>query len=195
MNLRTRFAFLVLPAVLSIVLPSSRLAAQAMPPQAPPQQNSLGYSDFSAEARLEEKFMAVPDPKLAGEELKTLTIEPHLAATPEDRKTAEYVASKFRAAGFQTEIVPYRVLLNWPKVVRVEAWDSTGHLLMRGPTPEHVEGDPAADNPRVVMPFNGSSGSGDVTAEVVYANYGRAEDFNELAAHNSDLHGKIVICR
>jgi N-acetylated-alpha-linked acidic dipeptidase len=195
MNLRTRFAFLVLPAVLSIVLPSSRLAAQAMPPQAPPQQNSLGYSDFSAEARLEEKFMAVPDPKLAGEELKTLTIEPHLAATPEDRKTAEYVASKFRAAGFQTEIVPYRVLLNWPKVVRVEAWDSTGHLLMRGPTPEHVEGDPAADNPRVVMPFNGSSGSGDVTAEVVYANYGRAEDFNELAAHNIDLHGKIVICR
>ena len=171
------------------------LAAQAMPPQAPPQQTSLGYSDFSAEARLEEKFMAVPDAKLAGEELKTLTIEPHLAATPEDHKTAEYVASKFRAAGLQTEIVPYRVLLNQPKVVRVEAWDEAGHLLMSGPTPEHVEGDPAADNPRVVMPFNGSSGSGDVTAEVVYANYGRLEDFNELAAHNIDLHGKIVICR
>jgi len=190
MNLRTGLAFFVLPAVLSIVLPSSRLAAQALPPQA-----SLGYSDFSAEARLEEKFMAVPDPKLAGEELKTLTIEPHLAATPEDRKTAEYVASKFRAAGLQTEIVPYRVLLNWPKVVRVEAYDEAGHLLMSGPTREHVEGDPAADNPRVIMPFNGSSGSGDVTAEVVYANYGRAEDFNELAARNIDLHGKIVICR
>ena len=160
-----------------------------------PPQSSLGYSDFSAETRLEEKFMAVPDPKLAGEELKTLTLEPHLAATPEDRKTAEYVASKFRAAGFQTEIVPYRVLLNWPKVERVEAWDEAGHLLMSGPTPEHVEGDPAADNPRVVMPFNGSSGSGDVTAEVVYANYGRVEDFNELAARNIDLHGKIVICR
>ena len=190
MNLRTSLAFLVLPAALSIVLPSSRLAAQAPPPP-----TSLGYSDFSAEARLEEKFMAVPDPKLAGEELKTLTIEPHLAATPEDRKTADYVAAKFRAAGLQTEIVPYRVLLNLPKVVRVEAWDESGHLLMSGPTPEHVEGDPAADNPRVVMPFNGSSASGDVTAEVVYANYGRAEDFNELAARNIDLHGKIVICR
>jgi N-acetylated-alpha-linked acidic dipeptidase len=190
MNLCTRFALFVLPAVFLFVLPSSRLAAQATPPS-----TSLGYSDFSAEARLEEKFMAVPDPKLAGEELKTLTLEPHLAATPEDRKTAEYVAGKFRAAGLQTEIVPYRVLLNWPKVVRVEAWDETGHLLMSGPTPEHVEGDPAADNLRVVMPFNGSSGSGDVTAEVVYANYGRAEDFNELAARNIDLHGKIVICR
>jgi len=195
MNLRTVLALLVLPAILSVVFPSSRLAAQATPPQATPQQSSLGYSDFSAEARLEEKFMTVPDPKLAGEELKTLTLEPHLAATPEDRKTADYVASKFRAAGLQTEIVPYRVLLNWPKVVRVEAWDEPGHLLMSGPTPEHVQGDPAADNPRVVMPFNGSSGSGDVTAEVVYANYGRAEDFNELAARNIDLHGKIVICR
>ncbi len=190
MKLRTRLTLLALPAVLSTVLPSSRLAAQATPPP-----TSFGYSDFSAEARLEEKFMAVPDPQLAGEELKTLTLEPHLAATPEDRKTAEYVAGKFRAAGLQTEIVPYRVLLNQPKAVRVEAWDETGHLLMSGPTPEHVEGDPAADNPRVVMPFNGSSGSGDVTAEVVYANYGRAEDFNELAARNIDLHGKIVICR
>ena len=190
MNVRTRLAFLVLPAALSTVFPSSRLAAQAMPPQA-----SLGYSDFSMEAQLEEKFMAVPDANLAGEELKTLTIEPHLAATPEDRKTAEYVASKFRAAGLQTEIVPYRVLLNQPKVVRVEAWDETGHLLVSGPTREHVEGDPAAEDPRVVMPFNGSSGSGDVTGEVVYANYGRAEDFKELAARNIDLHGKIVICR
>ena len=98
MKLRTRLALLALPAVLSTLLPSSRLAAQATPPP-----TSLGYSDFSAEARLEEKFMAVPDPQLAGEELKTLTLEPHLAATPEDRKTAEYVAGKFRAAGLQTE--------------------------------------------------------------------------------------------
>jgi N-acetylated-alpha-linked acidic dipeptidase len=190
MNILTRLAFSLLPAVIPVVFPASRLAAQAMPPQ-----GSLGYSDFSTEILLEEKFLAVPDPKLAGEELKILTAEPHLAATPEDRKTAEYVASKFRAAGFQTELVPYRVLLNQPKVVRVEAWDDSGHLLMSGPTREHVAGDPAADDPRVVMPFNGSSGSGDVTSEAVYANYCRIEDFNELAARNIDLHGKIVICR
>ncbi len=53
--------------------------------------------------------------------MKTLTREPHLASTPEDRKTAEYVAQKFRAAGLETEIVPYRVLMNQPKQVRVEA--------------------------------------------------------------------------
>jgi len=118
-----------------------------------------------------------------------------MAATPEDRKTAEYVAQKFRTAGLDTEIIPYRVLLNQPKTVRVEAFDPNGILLMRGPTPEHVENDSGQDNPRVVMPFNGSSGSGDVTGEVVYANYGRLEDFNQLAAQHIDLQGKVVIIR
>jgi N-acetylated-alpha-linked acidic dipeptidase len=45
------------------------------------------------------------------------------------------------------------------------------------------------------MPFNGSSASGDVTGQVVYANYGSLEDFDFLAAQHIDLHGKIVICR
>lgn len=155
----------------------------------------FGYTNFAAESKIEDQFLAVPSAKLAGQELKTLTAEPHLAATPEDHKTAEYVAEKFRAAGLETTIVPYRVLLNWPKTVRVQAYDTAGHLLMTGPTPEHVAGDPAGENSRVVMPFNGSSASGDVTGEVVYANYGRLQDFDDLAAKHIDLHGKIVICR
>jgi N-acetylated-alpha-linked acidic dipeptidase len=177
---------LILPLSFSLSLYAQTLAAP---------QPVFGYADFSAQARIEEKFLAVPDAKLAGQHLKTLTAEPHLAATPEDRKTADYVAQKFRAAGLDTEIVPYRVLLNQPRAVRVEAYDAQGRLLMSGPTREHVEGDPQQDNPRVVMPFNGSSASGDVTGEVVYANYGRLEDFNRLAAQHIDLHGKIVIAR
>jgi len=45
----------------------------------------------------------------------------------EDKKTADYVAQKFRAAGLDTEIVPYRVLMNQPKVVKVEAFDAAGN--------------------------------------------------------------------
>jgi N-acetylated-alpha-linked acidic dipeptidase len=155
----------------------------------------FGYTDFSAESKIEQKFLAVPDAKLAGQHLKTLTAEPHLASTPEDHKTAEYVAEKFRAAGLDTEIVPYRVLMNQPKVVHFEAFDSAGKQLIAGPNREHVDNDPYQDDPRVVMPFNGSSGSGDVTGEVVYANYGRLEDFDQLASMHIDLHGKIVLCR
>ena len=184
MTARTLLALLVLPT-----LPPALLRAQSAPAAV------FGYNDFTAEAKIERQFLAVPDAKLAGEELKTLTAVPHLAATPEDHATAEYVAEKFRAAGLETAIVPYRVLLNWPKVVHLEAYDAAGKLLISGPTKEHVEGDPGQDDPRVVMPFNGSSGSGDVTGEVVYANYGRLEDFDLLAAQHIDLHGKVVLVR
>ncbi len=179
---------IALAACLAAILP-----AQTTPLTVP--QNVFGYKSFDQEQSVEEKFLAVPDASLAGEELKTLTSAPHMAATPEDHKTAEYVAQKFRAAGLETEIVPYRVLINWPKTVKVEAFDDSGKQLMSGPTREHVEGDPYDNDPRVVMPFNGSSGSGDVTAEVVYANYGRLEDFKALEARHIDLHGKVVICR
>jgi len=156
----------------------------------------FGYTNFAAESKIEQQFLAVPDAKLAGQHLKKITAEPHLAATPEDHKTAEYVAEKFRAAGLDTEIVPYRVLLNQPKVVKMEAFDPSGKLLISGPTREHVaSGDPFQDDPRIVMPFNGSSGSGDIKGEVVYANYGRLEDFDQLAAQKVDLHGKIVLVR
>ncbi|MGD0547072.1 MAG: M28 family metallopeptidase, partial [Terracidiphilus sp.] len=167
-------------------------AQNAGPPAA---RAVFGYRDFSAQSKIEERFLAIPDARLAGQHLKTLTREPHLASTPGDRKTAEYVAQKFRAAGLDTEIVPYRVLMNQPKTVRVEARDDSGKLLMTGPTREHVDGDPYQDDPRVAMPFSGSSGSGDLSAEVIYANYGRLEDFDHLAALHIDLRGKIVIVR
>jgi len=181
-------------AILLAVVLVPLLVRAALPSQ-PGQAMVFGYADFSKQAKIEEKFLAVPDAKLAGEALKTLTAEPHVASTPADRKTAEYVAQKFKAAGLETEIVPYRVLMNQPKVVKVEAYSASGQLLMSGPSREHVEGDPFQDNPNVVMPFNGSSGSGDVTGEVVYANYGRLEDFDHLAQQHIDLHGKIVIVR
>ena len=185
---------MILQKSLSVLLVLGLLAPVSQS-QSGSQSSVFGYADFSKEAQAEAKFLAVPSAKLAGEELKTLTAEPHIAGSPEDRKTAEYVAAKFRAAGLETEIVPYRVLMNRPKVVKVEAYSPSGQLLMSGPLPEHVANDRFQDNPKVVMPFNGSSGSGDVRGEVVYANYGRLEDFDRLAADHIDLHGKIVICR
>ena len=162
----------------------------------------FGYQDFAAQSKIDAQFLAVPDAKLAGEELKTLTAKPHIAASKEDYETAEFVAQKFKAAGLDTHIVPYRVLLNWPRKVSFEAKSDAGETLITGPTPEHVAasangkpGDPFQDDPRVVMPFNGSSGSGDVSGEVVYANYGRLEDFDKLAAEHIDLKGKIVLVR
>ena len=128
---RKPFACLLLLLLAPAALPAQSAGAAA-PQAAPP--TVFGYGDFTAESRIEGTFLAVPDAQLAGRHLKILTAEPHLASTPEDRKTADYVAQKFRAAGLETEIVPYRVLMNQPKVVRVEATPgvsgSPGYLKM-----------------------------------------------------------------
>jgi len=160
----------------------------------------FGYADFSQQAKWDSLFLAVPDAKLAGEELKTLTAEPHWASSPQDKKTADYVAEKFKAAGLDTHIDEYRVWLNKPVKIEITATDANGKQLMSGPTPEHVDpkaygGDPFQDNPDILPAFHGSSPSGDVTADVVYANYGTLGDFDRLKQLGVDVKGKIVIVR
>jgi N-acetylated-alpha-linked acidic dipeptidase len=177
------------------VLSFLSLAAVAQPPA-----HVFGYRDFTQQSRWDNAFLAIPDAKLAGEHLKTLTSAPHWASSPEDYATALYVADKFKAAGLQTEIVPYKVLLNKPVKIVVEAFNAKGEKLMSGPTPEHVDpakhgGDPFQNDPRILPAFNGSSPSGDITAPVIYANYGTLADFQELAKLGISVKGKIVLVR
>jgi N-acetylated-alpha-linked acidic dipeptidase len=160
----------------------------------------FGYRDFTQQAKWDAAFLAVPDAKLAGEHLKILTAEPHWASSPEDYKTAQYVAEKFKAAGLETTIVPFRVLLNKPVSIQIEAFDGDGRKLMSGPTPEHVDptkdgGDPFQNDPRILPAFNGSSPSADVTGDVVYANYGTLADFKKLAELGISVKDKIVLVR
>ncbi len=173
------------------------LTAALLPAIASAQQHAgfFGYKDFSAQSKLDREFMAVPSARIAGEDLKALTAAPHVAGSKEDHETAEYVAAKFRAAGLETSIVPYVAWMNLPKKIEVQAFDSNGKLLMTGPTREHVVGDRYENDPRIVAPFNASSPSADITAEVVYANYGRPEDFAELTKLNVSVKGKIVLVR
>ena len=116
--------------------------------------------------------MAVPDPARAEEDLRILTAEPHVAGSPEDHKTSDYVAQKFREAGLQTEIVEYKVWMNRPAEISVSV-TAPPNVKMNGPSREHVSSDPYQDDPRILPAFSGSSPSGDVEADVVYANYGR----------------------
>jgi N-acetylated-alpha-linked acidic dipeptidase len=154
----------------------------------------FGFRDATAERATESRFLAVPDSKLAEEHLRILTKVPHMAGTIEDKATADYVAQKFRAAGLDTEIVEYKVWMNYPAEISVDLVAPAG-VEMHGPTREHVDHDPFQDDPRVVMPFSGMSPSGDVEADVVYANYGSPEDFEKLEKLKVDVRGKIVLVR
>lgn len=185
----------ILPCTLAFTLASA--TAQNPVPAAPHQV--FGYADFAQQAKWDAAFLQVPDAALAGQHLKILTAEPHWASSPEDYKTALYVADQFKAAGLKTEIVPYKVLMNRPVKILIEAFNEKGKKLMSGPTPEHVDskdgGDPYQDNSKVLPPFNGGSASGDVTAPVVYANYGTLQDFKQLAKLGISVKNKIVLVR
>jgi len=154
----------------------------------------FGFRNPSEETATESRFLAVPDPKLAEEHLRILTQAPHVAGSPEDKATADYVAQKFREAGLETEIVEYRVWINYPAEISVDVTAPAG-VHMHGPTREHVGGDSFPDDPRVITPYNAMSPSGDAEAEVVYANYGSPEDFKKLDQMKVDVRGKIVLVR
>ena len=85
--------------------------------------------------------------------------------------------------------------MNLPGEVYLQAATADGKVLMTGPSREHVDGDPYQDDPRVLPGFHGSSPSGDITADAVYANYGRPEDFKKLEEMHIDIAGKIVLVR
>ena len=196
--LRGRFTLLLIPACVAV------LGAQTAAPSAPrnkPVAQVFGFRDFSAQQKIDAEFLAVPSRARAREHLKVLAGAPHWASSPEDYATAQYVAAHFRADGLQTEIVPYSVWMTKPLSITVEAFDIAGHKLLAGPTREHV---PAAasgivdhyqDDPRIIPTFNSSSPSGDVTAPLVYANYGRLEDFRRLSDLGISVKGKIVLVR
>ena len=154
----------------------------------------FGFHNFSRQAEVDRKFNQSPDPKLAEEHLRILTQAPHVAGSPEDRKTAEYVAQKFREAGLDTQIVEYKVLLSFPQEISLDV-TAPANVRMHGPSREHVDNDPYQDDPRVLPAFNAYSPSGDAEADVVYANYGSPQDYKQLESMKIDVRGKIVIVR
>src|SRR6266480_4967130 len=121
--LNRRFMKLVAGAVLFFVLLGSKPQAFSRPGRDSGQPDGAaitGFRDVSGEQETEKRFLAVPDPKLAEEHLRILTQAPHIAGSPEDKATAEYVAKRFREAGLETEIVEYRVWMNYPLEISVD---------------------------------------------------------------------------
>jgi len=160
-----------------------------------PPTKITGYRDATAELAAEKTFLAVPSAELAKEHLRKLTAVPHVAGSPEDKATAEYVLQMYKEAGLDAYIQEYKVWMNYPAEIHVDLVAPNG-VMMHGPAREHVNGpDSYQDDPRVLPAYNGYSPSGDVTADVIYANYGRPEDFKKLKDMGIETKGKIALVR
>ena len=148
----------------------------------------------AAERRWEEQFRAVPMSQSAREHLRRQTLEPHIAGSKEDYATAVYVRDQLRSYGLPAELKEYDVWLNYPRTPSVLELITTRRQQLN--THEAVvPSDPTSSNPKITPLFNGYSANGDVTAPVVYANYGLPPDYEDLKKAGVDVKGKIVIVR
>ncbi|HEU4714528.1 MAG TPA: M28 family metallopeptidase [Pyrinomonadaceae bacterium] len=155
-----------------------------------------GFNDQRAVAqrRWEERFRAVPTPNSAREHLRILTREPHIAGTKADYDTAIYVRDQLRSYGIPAELKEYDVWLNYPNAPSIVELVTARRQRLNINEPV-VPGDPTSSHPNITPLFNGYSASGDVTAPVVYANYGLPNDYDDLKKAGVDVKGKIVIVR
>jgi N-acetylated-alpha-linked acidic dipeptidase len=152
--------------------------------------------DFSAQAeeqKWEEKARAIPDAARIGELIKRLSSQPHLAGTPQSKQTAEAILNQLREYGLNAKIEQFEALLPTPITRQLEmiAPSAMRFKLEEGP----VAGDPSASDAGMIPAYNAYSGDGDVTAPVVYVNYGLPSDYLALRDRGIDVKGKIVIAR
>lgn len=138
-------------------------------------------------------MQALPQAASLRASLKRLTAQPHVAGTPYDRSDALYVAAVFRHAGLHTRIVRYSALLPYPAEVSIELVRPQSQPLANYEAP--IPGDRFSAMKNAVIGFNAYSPSGDVTAPVVYANYGLENDYAELKRDGISIRGKIVLVR
>jgi N-acetylated-alpha-linked acidic dipeptidase len=171
------------------------LAAAAVQPAGGQSPGLRGFPDDAvAEQRaLEEKFRAVPSPERLREYLKAMSAEPHVAGRPGSKKVAEYALDKLKSFGLDAVIEEHQAWMPWPTERRLDLVAPTGRVLQIQEPP--VAADPDSTDADQTPVFNAYSADGDVTAEVVYVNYGIPADYEQLEKLGVSVKGKIVLAR
>jgi N-acetylated-alpha-linked acidic dipeptidase len=158
------------------------------------QQSVPGYVPASAarQRELEADAIARPSPLSAAAHSRALSRETHVAGTPAQVRTRDYVIEQMRGWGLETEVRTYDVWMPHPTSVQV--WRVSPNqleLALPEPTIPSDEASSLAQYPTV----NGYSGDGDVTGEIVFANYGLIEDYAQLDSLGVSVRGRIVVAR
>ena len=155
-----------------------------------------GYSSDSWKNQLEiEKIFAKQIDKTSFKKhLKKLTERPHVVGSEANEEVIRYIGEVMKLAGLNVTNYPYDVFLpNKPGTSLIEIVTPSREVLNQ--KEDIISDDPFTQDPLLWKGWNAFSGSGDVTAEVVYVNYGRKEDFETLKTLGIDVKGKIVLAR
>ena len=174
--------------------------ATSAPQNATAQDNAnatlYGYTPASSpiERNWESKLRAIPDPKLMRENMQRLSARPHHLGSPYDKENAEWILSQFKSWGLDAHIETFNVLFPTPKERVLELVAPTKYVAKLQEPP--VPGDPTSSQTSEQLPtYNAYSIDGDVTAPLVYVNYGLPKDYEELDRLGVSVKGAIVIAR
>jgi N-acetylated-alpha-linked acidic dipeptidase len=161
------------------------------------EQPLFGYSAESsrAERQWEEKLRAIPSPANLRAYMEHLSARPHHVGSPYDKQNAEWIAAKFKEFGLDTHIEQFDVLFPTPKERAVELVEGGPKFVAKLQEPALPQ-DPTSNQQAEQLPtYNAYSIDGDVTAPLVYVNYGIPEDYEQLERMGISVKGKIVIAR
>lgn len=153
----------------------------------------MGFTAASAKAELnlEKQFAAIPDPARMRANMKLLSAHPHNVGSPYDRHNAQWILAQYKKWGWDAHIETFQPLFPTPKT-RLLEMGSFHARLAEPPFPV----DPTSSQQDEQLPsYNAYSPDGDVTAPIVYVNYGTVEDYEQLARYGISVKGDIVIAR
>ena len=147
-----------------------------------------------AQKEWEQAFRALPDPKVMREGMQRLTAHPHHVGSPYDKDNAEWMLARLKEWGLDAQIERFDVLFPTPKERVVEMLEPTAFTLRLDEPALAV--DPTSDQKSEQLPtYNAYSTDGEVTAPLVYVNYGLPDDYEQLERLGISVKGAIVIAR
>jgi N-acetylated-alpha-linked acidic dipeptidase len=169
---------------------------QSMPAATADSSRLSGYGVQSSKVEhdWEKKFQDGIVADNLRESMRRLTARPHHVGSPYDKDNAEWMLAKFKDWGFDAHIESFQVLFPTPKERLVELVEP---IKFRAKLQEPVVlDDPTTSQTAEQLPtYNAYSIDGDVTAPLVYVNYGNREDYEELDRMGISVKGAIVIAR
>ncbi len=155
-----------------------------------------GYTAASAkvERDWETKFRAIPEPARIRESMRRLSARPHHLGSPYDKNNAEWLRDQFRSYGWDASIEEFQVLFPTP-LVRVLEMVAPTKFTAKLDEPAIARDPTTSQKSEQLPPYNAYSADGDVTAPLVYVNYGIPADYDELDRRGISVKGAIVIAR
>ena len=186
-----RFAILAVLGVCCSLIP-----AAAEIPAAADEEPLQGFTrdDSAVERQWEAKFRSIPSPQNQREYMQRLSARPHNVGTAYDKENAEWILSQYKQWGWDAHIETFDVLYPTPISETLE---------LAGPKPfkatlqePPIPGDSSSTATEPALPaYVEYQGDGDVTAPLVYVNYGMQDDYKTLELLGVSVKGKIVIAR